>query len=150
MGVDAPDLPVDDNEIETIEDWREAIDEFLKEMYAMRMLCEIDPRSGTRFVDLKNAFVGSSSTLTRRKDRAVELYLIEPTLKNTDDGYGTHTYYQFTEVGRHLRAELDRRQITHLHQQLKPLEHQLKGHKEAMNDWASERPVDPLNVYYGD
>ena len=151
MGADEPNLPVDDDEIETIEDWREEIGEFLKQMYAIRVLCEIDPHSGTRFGDLKETLAPPSpSTLTRRKDRAVELYLIEPVLKNTEKGYGTHTFYQFTNVGRHIRAELDRRQVTSLHQQLKPLEQQYENHKNAMKNWVDEVPMDPLEVLYGD
>jgi len=150
MGDGKTDLPVEDDEIEDLDDWREAIGEFLNQMYGMRLLCEIDAYSGTRFVHIKEAFAGSSSTLTRRKNRALELYLIEKEIRPTEEGYGTHTYYQLTNVGKHIRAELENRQIGRLHQKLKPLEHQMKSHRDSMKEWGSKMPVDPLVVYYGD
>lgn len=150
MGAGQPDLPVDDNDIQTLEDWREAIDDFLKGMYAMRFLCEIDPDSGTRFVHIKEAFAGSPSTITDKKDRAAALYLIEPAVRSTEEGYGTHKFWKLTNVGKHVRAELQRRQIDTLHSQLKPLEKQMNSHRDTVKNNGFDMPVDPLVIYYGD
>lgn len=150
MGTGQPDLPVDDDDIETIEDWREAINDFLGEMYAMRLLCEIDLDSGTRFVQIKEAFSGSPTTVADKKNRAAALYLIEPAVRSTEDGYGTHTYWELTDVGKLVRTELQRRQIDTLHSQLKPLEKQIQSHREAVKDNGFKMPVDPLAVYSGD
>jgi DNA-binding HxlR family transcriptional regulator len=148
MGAGQSDLPVDDDDIESIEDWREAINEFLQQKYSMRLLCEIDPRSGARFAQIKDAFP-SPSTMATKKSRAAELHLIEPDIRSTDEGYGTHTYWVLTEVGKHIRAELQRRQIATLHSQLKPLEQQMKHHRAEVRDNGLEMPVDPLVVFHG-
>jgi len=150
MGVGESDLPVDDDDIETIQDWREAINDFLEGMYSMRLLCEIDSESGTRFVDIKEAFPGSSTAIGRKKNRAAALYLIKKEIRDTEDGYGNHTYWVLTDVGRHIRAELQRRQIHTLHSQLKPLEQQIDSHRNRVKEKGFEMPVDPLVVLYED
>lgn len=149
MGAGEPNLPVQDESIETIEEWQNAIGEFLGEdMYAIRLLCEIDLYSGTRFVDLKEALPGSSSTLTMRKNRAVELYLIEPELKNADKGYGTHKYYQLTKIGEYVREELNKRGVTRIHRKLKPLEQQLDNQKSPVRRWAEAELCDRLESFH--
>jgi hypothetical protein len=149
MGAGQRDLPVDDDDIESIEDWRAAINDFLQEKYSMRLLCEIDPDSGTRFAHIKDAFP-SPSTMGTKKNRAAELHLIEPDIRSTEEGYGTHTYWVLTDVGKHIRAELQRRQIATLHSQLKPLEKQMKSHRKEVRENGLEMPVDPLVVYHED
>lgn len=150
MGISNPNLPVQDDTIETIDDWREEIELFLYRMYGMRFLCEIDPQEGSRFVHIRDAFAGSSSTISSCKDRAEELYLIKSELRNASEGYSTHKYYLLTDVGRHIRAELVRRGIPQLSDQLKPLEFQMKAHRNSVRDNGLSMPVDPLRVFHGE
>ena len=149
MGAGQRDLPVDDDDIESIEDWRAAINDFLYEMYSMRLLCEIHSQQGARFAHLKESFP-SPSTMGSKKNRAADLHLIEPEIRSTEEGYGTHTYWVLTQVGSHILAELQRRQIPHLHAQLKPLEKQMKSHRDEVGENGLEMPVDPLVVYHED
>lgn len=148
MGAANPDLPVDDDDIVDIDDWREAVNQFLGQKYAMRFLSAIDQQDGTRFVDLRDGLPGSATTANKRKQRAAELYLIEKSVRSSDEGYGTHEYWELTDVGKHVNAELRRRQINTLHEQLKPLERQLQSHKRTIASDGLEMPVDPFKVFY--
>ena len=144
------DLPVSDPSITTIAEWRDAIENYLEEMYGMRLLCEINPITGSRFKHLDETFSGSSSTIADRKHEALELGLIEVDVRMSESGYGTHIYYTLTQVGGHYRKELAKRGLVEVHHRLNPLEQQFKSARSSIDNNGLDLSIDPLELFYSD
>lgn len=144
------DLPVSDPSITTIAEWRDAIADYLGRMYGMRLLCEINPITGSRFKHLEETFSGSSSTIAERKDEALKLGLIEVDVRMSKSGYGTHIYYTLTQVGGHYRKELAKRGLVEVHHRLNPLEQQFHASRLSIKNNGITPSIDPLELFYSD
>ena len=150
MNLDHHDFPVTDESITTINEWQEEINKYLERKYAIVLLSKLNVTGGLRVEHLKKMLPGSSSTISARKSEAVRLGLIEPKLRNTEKGYGTHTYYLLTDVGAHYLIELEGTGVLGLYHQLKDVEQRFEATKSSITTNGIDLPDDSLEQYASD
>jgi DNA-binding HxlR family transcriptional regulator len=145
MSLDHHNLPVADESITTIDEWEEEINDYLGRKYAIVLLSKLNTRGGLRVEHLKKILPGSPSTISKRKSEAARLGLIEPSLRNTEKGYGSHTYYILTEVGAHYLFELENTGVLELYYRLKSVEQQFDATKSSIKTNGISLPDDLLD-----
>lgn len=119
---------------------------FLTEDGAIPLLTQIDYNEGMLFGELQQKVHVSQTTLSKRKDEAINMGLL--TRDPRPDDHGNAKRYRLTDRGQELRAELNDRGVTELYREFFQGYDELSSETDEVANWVVDtRIADPDRDY---
>ena len=119
---------------------------FLSEKGVVDIICELGENDGMRFSELEHELTISSSTLSERLDRGMDLALIDPEAKIGERG--SVKFYRLTTVGRLALKLMDLTGVRRSYFKIKHHREELEANMSRLYDLIEdEEPTQPGMSY---